>query len=323
MKRFSAVLLVGSVLFAASAAATAQQYPNRPIRLILPYAPGGGSDLTARIIAEHLSKSLGQNVIVDNRTGASGLVGHTIGAKASPDGYTLLWCTIGPMAVNVSLHRKLPYDPVKDFEPITTTADSLQALVVHPGVPAKSVKEFIALAKSQPGKLVYGSSGNGGALHLAAELFNLKAGTDMVHVPYKGGAQAIADLAGGHIQVMFATLVTSLPHIQSGRFRALAVTTEKRAPMLPQLPTISEAGLPGYEASNWYGVVAPAKTPRAIVTLLNKEIVKILNMDEVSERFYKQGQVALPRSPDEFRAYIKSEIAKWGDVVKQLGLKFD
>jgi len=322
MRKMVIAVLVGA-LFSASASVGAQQYPNRPIRLILPYAPGGGSDLTARIIAEHLSTSLGQNVIVDNRPGASGLLGHTIGAKATPDGYTLLWCTIGPMAVNVSLHRKLPYDPVKDFEPITSTADSLQALVVHPSLPVKSVKEFIALAKAQPGKLVYGSSGNGGALHLAAALFDLKAGTKMIHVPYKGGAPAVADLAGGHIQVMFATLVTSLPHIQAGRFKALAVTTAKRAPMVSHLPTIAEAGVPGYEASNWYGVVAPAKTPQSIVMRLNKEIVTILGMKEVTDKFYKQGQVAMPVTPNAFRDYIKSEILKWGDVVKQVGLNFD
>lgn len=322
MQRLS-IALIAVGLFAVAGYAGAQEYPNRPIRLILPYAAGGGSDLTARIIAEHLSNSLGQNVIVDNRPGASGLLGHTLGAKANPDGYTLLWCTIGPMAVNVSLHSKLPYDPLKDFEPITLTADSLQALVVHPSVPANNVKDFISLAKAQPGKLVYGSSGNGGALHLAGALFNLMAGTNMVHVPYKGGAPAIADLAGGHIQVMFATLVTSLPHIQAGRFKALAVTTAKRAPMVAHLPTIAEAGLPGYAASNWYGVVAPAKTPQSIVTHLNREIVKILHMKEVTDKFFKQGQVSLPVTPNEFRAYLESEIVKWGGVVKQVGLKFD
>jgi tripartite-type tricarboxylate transporter receptor subunit TctC len=317
------VAFVAGVMFTAAGYSWPQEYPSRPIRLILPYAPGGGSDLTARIIAEHLTTSLGQQVLVDNRPGASGLLGHALGAKAAPDGYTLLWCTIGPMAVNVSLYKKLPYDPVRDFEPITLTADSLQALVVHPSLPVHSVKDFIALAKAYPGKLTYGSSGNGGALHLAGELFNLMAGTTMVHVPYKGGAPAIVDLAGGHIEVMFATLVTSLPHMRSGKFRALAVTTAKRVPMVPDLPTISEAGLPGYVASNWYGVVAPARTPQQIVTRLNHEIVKILNMKEVTGKFFEQGQVALPVTPDEFRAYLQSEIAKWGDVVKRVGLKFD
>lgn len=314
---------VAGMLFIVADYAWSQGYPNRPIRLILPYAPGGGSDLTARIIAQHLTSSLGQQVLVDNRPGASGLLGHDLGAKAAPDGYTLLWCTIGPMAVNVSLYKKLPYDPLRDFEPITLTADSLQALVVHPSLPVRGVKDFIALAKAHPGKLTYGSSGNGGALHLAGELFNLMAGTTMVHVPYKGGAPAIVDLAGGHIEVMFATLVTSLPHMRSGKFRALAVTTAKRVPMVPDLPTIAEAGLPGYAASNWYGVVAPARTPQSIVTRLNHEIVKILNMKEVTGKFFEQGQIALPVTPEEFRAYLKSEIAKWGDVVNRVGLKFD
>lgn len=321
MKNRLVIFLLAGVMSLAVGHAWSQGYPSRPIRLILPYAPGGGSDTTARIIARHLTNALGQQVIVDNRPGGSGLLGHDLGAKATPDGYTLLWCTIGPMAVNVSLYRKLPYDPVRDFEPITLTADSLQALVVHPSVPARSVKEFIALAKAQPGKLNYGSSGNGGALHLAGALFNLMAGVEMVHVPYKGGAPAIVDLAGGHIQVMFATLVTSLPHIRAGRFKALAVTTAKRAPMVPDLPTIAEAGLPGYAASNWYGVVAPAKTPRPIVAQLNREIVKILNIKEVANTFFAQGQVALPVTPQEFREYLKSEIQKWGKVIKNIGLK--
>ncbi|MBI3042614.1 MAG: tripartite tricarboxylate transporter substrate binding protein [Betaproteobacteria bacterium] len=315
------IFLVAGLISVAGDYAWSQGYPSRPIRLILPYAPGGGSDTTARIIAKHLTHSLRQQVIVDNRPGASGLLGHELGAKATPDGYTLLWCTIGPMAVNVSLYSKLPYDPVRDFEPITLTADSLQALVVHPSIPARNVNEFIALAKAQPEKLNYGSSGNGGALHLAGALFNLMAGVNMVHVPYKGGAPAIVDLAGGHIQVMFATLITSLPHIRAGRFRALAVTTAKRAPMVPELPTIAEAGLPGYAASNWYGVVAPARTPQPIVTQLNREIVKILNMKEVTSTYFDQGQVALPVTPQEFRAYLKSEIQKWGKVIKNIGLK--
>jgi tripartite-type tricarboxylate transporter receptor subunit TctC len=317
------VSLVAGVMLVSGTLAWSQEYPARPVRIIVPYAAGGGSDLTARIVAQHLSGSLGQPIIVDNRPGASGLLGHDLGAKATPDGYTLLWCTIGPMAVNVSLHNKLPYDPLRDFEPITLTADSLQALVVHPSVPARNVKEFIALAKARPGKLNYGSSGNGGALHLAAALFDLMAGTNMVHIPYKGGAPAVADLVGGHIQVLFATLVTSLPYIQSGKLRALAVTTAKRAPMVPDLPTIAEAGLPGYAASNWYGVVAPAGTPQSIVRRLNREIVAILNMKEVTNTFFKQGQVALPVTPEEFRAYLKAEIVKWREVVKRAGLKFE
>lgn len=317
------IVLAGALGWPGCVVSTAAVYPNKPVRLILPYPAGGGSDTAARIIAQRLSSALGQQVIVDNRAGGSGMLGHDLGAKATPDGYTLLWCTIGPMAVNVSLFSKLPYQPLRDFEPITLTADSLQALVLHPSVPARTVNEFIALAKAQPGKLNYGSSGIGGAPHLAGALFNMMAGVDIVHVPYKGGAPAIIDLVGGHIQVMFATLVTALPHIRAGRFKGVAVTTAKRAPMLPELPTIAEAGLPGYEASNWYGIVAPAKTPRPIVAQLNREIVKVLEMKEVKDTFFMQGLLTSPTTPEAFRAYLKSEIEKWRTVIERIGVRAD
>jgi len=304
-------------------AAHSQAYPNKPVRMIVAFAPGGGSDTAARIVALRLGAALGQQVVVDNRPGASGNLGHDIGAKSAPDGYTLMWTSIGPIAVNVSLFRKLPYQPLRDFDPITLSADSINALVVHPGVPAKTVQEFIALAKAQPGKLNYGSSGNGGAGHLAGELLNLMAGVKIVHIPYKGGGPAMLDLISGQIQAIYATLVTALPHVRSGRIRGIAVTRAERAPMIPELPTIAEGGLPGYEATNWYGILAPAKTPTPIVTRLNRELVKILQMPDVRDAFFAQGMLPLNSTPEAFRAHLKSEIEKWGGVIKQTGIRAD
>jgi len=307
----------------APAAAPAAAYPDKPVRMIVAFAPGGGSDTGARILAQRLTAALGQQVIVDNRPGASGNLGHDLAAKATPDGYTILWCSIGPMAVNTSLFRKLPYQPLRDFDPISLTADSINALVVHPSVRATSVKEFIALAKAQPGKMNYGSSGNGGAGHLSGELFNLMAGVNIVHIPYKGGGPAMLDLIGGQIQAIYATLATALGNIRSGKIRGLAVATAKRAPMIPELPTIAEAGLPGYEAGNWYGVVAPANTPRPIVAQLNREIVKALEIQEVKDAFFAGGMLVQTSTPEAFRAYIKTEVEKWGGVIRKIGLKVD
>jgi tripartite-type tricarboxylate transporter receptor subunit TctC len=312
-----AAVLAGPVT---SAYAAESAYPARPIRMLVAFAPGGGSDTAARILAQRLSNNLGQQVVIDNRPGASGNLGHGIGARATPDGYTLMWTSIGPIAVNPSLFRKLPYDPLRDFDTITLTADSLNALVVHPSVPANSVKELIALAKAQPGKLSYGSSGIGGAGHLAGELFNLMAGVDLVHIPYKGGGPAMVDLLGGQIQAIFATLVTALPHIKSGKIRALAVTPAKRAPMLPDVPTIAEAGLPGYEAANWYGLLAPAKTPRSIITQLNREVVRVLETQEVRDAYFGVGMIVQTSTPEAFAAYLKKELAKWSEVIKKIGI---
>jgi tripartite-type tricarboxylate transporter receptor subunit TctC len=304
-----------------TASAAESEYPTRPVRMIVAFAPGGGSDTAARILAQRLSSSLGQQVVIDNRPGASGNLGHDIGARSTPDGYTLMWTSIGPIAVNPSLFRKLPYDPIRDFDPITLTADSLNALVVHPSVPAQSVKELIALARSQPGKLSYGSSGIGGAGHLAGELFNLMAGVDLVHIPYKGGGPAMVDLLGGQIQAIFATLVTALPHIKSGKIRALGVTPAKRAPMLPDVPTIAEAGLPGYEAANWYGLLAPARTPKPIISRLNREVVRILETQEVRDAYFGVGMLAQTSTPETFGAYLKKEIAKWNEVIRKTGIR--
>ena len=313
-------------IFAATIAAAAMtqtalaaQWPERPIRMLVGFAPGGGTDATARAIAPKLTELLGQQIIVDNRPGATGNIATDITAKSNPDGYTILMGTIAALAINPSLYAKLPFDPIKDLAPVTRAVDSTNVLVVHPSVPAKSVKELIALAKSK--SLNCGSSGVGGAGHLALELFNLQTGARITHVPYKGGGPAMIDLLGGNIHLIFATAASAVVHIKSGKIRALAVTTAKRAPLVPDLPTVAETGLKGFEANNWYGVVVPARTPRPIVDRLNKEIATALNTADVKELLFKQGLDVAPDSPEAFGAYIKSELAKWAKVVKAANLK--
>ena len=309
------------VLFAAQDATRAADYPTKPIRMMVGFAPGGGTDTTARIIAQPLSEALAQQIIVDNRAGAAGNIAADIASKSPADGYTILMGTIAALAINPSLYKSLPFDPIKDFEPVTLAVSSTNVLSVHPSVSAKNVRELIALAKSQPGKLTYGSSGVGGAGHLAGVLFDQLAGTTMVHVPYKGGAPAMIALISGEVQLVFATAETAVPQIKSGKIRALGVTMAKRTALLPDLPTIAEAGLPGYEANNWYGILLPAKTPRAVVERLHREIVKVLNTPAIKEQLFRQGLDASPSTPQEFGAYIKSEIAKWAKVVKASGAK--
>ena len=299
--------------------ARAADYPTKPIRLLVGFPPGGGTDTTARAISQKLTAALGQQVVVDNRPGVSGNIAAEITANAPPDGYTVLLATIGALAINPSLLKKMPFDPIKDLAPVTRAADSTNILVVHPSVAAKSVKELIALAKSKP--LNCGSSGVGGAGHLALELFNLQAGTKMVHVPYKGGGPAIVDLLAGNIHLIFATTASSIAHIKSGRIRALAVTTAKRSANVPELPTIAEAGLPGFEANNWNGIVVPAKTPRPIINRLNKEFTAALLLPDIKQFLFNQGLDAAPGTPEAFAAYIKSETAKWAKVIKAAGIK--
>jgi tripartite-type tricarboxylate transporter receptor subunit TctC len=315
--RFSAIALSFSMTAAANAAA----YPDKPIRMLVGFAAGGGTDTTARAIGQPLSEALGQQVIVDNRPGAAGNIAADITAHSVPDGYTILMGTIAALAINPSLYQKLPFDPIKDFEPISLAVSSMNVLVVHPSVAAKNVKELIALAKAQAGKLTYGSSGVGGAGHLAGVLFDQLAGTKMIHVPYKGGAPAIIALVSGEVNMVFATAETAVPQVKAGKIRALGVTTAKRSALLPDLPTIAEGGLPGYEANNWYGLLAPAKTPPAIIERLNREVVKVLNMPNVKEQLFRSGLDASPSTPKEFGAYIKSEMAKWSKVVKASGAK--
>jgi tripartite-type tricarboxylate transporter receptor subunit TctC len=287
--------------------------------MIVGFAPGGGTDTTARALTPKLSERLGQQVIVDNRPGAAGNIATDITTKAPADGYTILMGTIAALAINPTLYGNLPFDPLRDLAPVTQAVDATNILVVHPSVPAKSVKELIALAKTKP--LNAGSSGVGGAGHLALELFNVSAGTKITHVPYKGGGPAMTDLLGGQINLIFATAASAVPHVQSGKIRAIAVTTIKRSQLVPDLPTVAEAGLPGFEANNWYGVVVPAKTPKPIIDRLHKEFVAVLNMPDIKDILFKQGLDAAPGTPEKFGAYIKSETAKWAKVIKASGAK--
>jgi len=316
-RMLAAVIACAAAALAAGTAA--QDYPTKPIRMIVGFAPGGGTDATARPIALKLGDLLGQQVIVDNRPGAGGNIATDIVAKSNPDGYTVLMGTIAALSINPSLYSKLPFDPDKDFAPVTQAVDSTNVLSLHPSVPASSVKELIALAKTK--SLSFGSSGVGGTGHLAGELFNVMAGTKLVHIPYKGGGPAMIDLVGGQVQVVFATGASAVPQIRSGKIKGLAVTTLKRSALMPELPTIAESGLAGYDANNWYGVLVPAKTPRAIVTRLNKEIVKVLNMPDVKTILFNQGLDAAPTTPEAFGAYIKSERVKWAKVIKAAGIK--
>jgi tripartite-type tricarboxylate transporter receptor subunit TctC len=317
--RLFAALGAAAIVFQASPAFA--QYPEKPIRMLVGFAPGGGTDTTARAVAHPLSEALHQQVIVDNHPGAAGNIAAELAAKAPADGYTLLMGTIAALAINPSLYKKLPFDPVRDFEPVTLAVSSTNVLVVHPSLPVKSVRELIALARAQPGKLSYGSSGVGSAGHLAGVLLDQLAETQMVHVPYKGGAPAMIALMSGEVGLVFSTAETAIPQVKAGKIHALAVTTSKRTALLPDLPTIAEAGLPGYEANNWYGVMVPARTPHAIVELLNRDLVAILKNPSIKDILFHQGLDASPSTPQEFGDYIKSEIAKWANVVKASGAK--
>ena len=296
------------------------KYPTRPIRFIAANAPGGGLDITARAINSKLSAALGQQVIVDNRAGAAGSVASEIVAKSAPDGYTIMVGSIGGLAVNTHLYKGLGYHPLRDHAAITWATSGSNVLVVHPSVQAKSVQELIALAKAQPNKLSYGSSGAGNAGHLAGELFKGMTGTQMVHIPYKGGAPAMIDLLAGQIQLVFSSAPTAVPQVKAGKIRALGVTTARRSVVLPDLPTVAEQGLPGFEADNWYGVVTTMKTPRAIIDRLNAEIVRALHAPEVKQLLLTQGLEVRTSTPQEFAAYIRSEFDKWAKVIRDAGI---
>ena len=303
-----------------AAAHAADTYPSRPIRMIVAYPPGGGTDIVGRMMAQKLTEALQQNVVIDNRGGATGNIGTELAARSNPDGYTLLMGNVAPNAINVSLFNKLPYDPVKDFSPVSLVAITPNILVVNPSVPVKSVKDLIALAKAKPGALNYPSAGVGSSSHLAGELLKILARIDMVHVPYKGGGPALIDTISGQMQIMFATMPAAMPHVRSGKVRPVAVTTEKRSQTLPDLPTIAET-VKGYEASTWYGLLAPAKTPAAIVDRLHRDTVKILAASDTREKLGAQGFEPVGGTPTEFAAYIKSEITKWGRVIREAGIK--
>ena len=306
-------------LFAAGAAA--QDYPNRIVRVIVPATAGGGADIIARIFSQPLGRSLGQNVVVDNRPGAANIIGTELVAKSAPDGYTLLLGTTGPLANNPLLYAKLPYDSLKDFAPISNVANSAFVLVVHPSLPSQSVKELIALAKARPGQLSYASWGHGSSTHLATVLLTTMSGIDLVHVPYKGSGNAMPDMLAGNVQLAFDSMLSSVPYIGSGRLRPLGVSALKRAGVLPQVPTLSEAGLEGFEAGSWYGFLAPAKTPRDIVARLNEEILKALKLPEVQERLASLGTDPIGSSPAQFDEQIRRDLAKWGKVVQAAGIR--
>ena len=298
----------------------ADAYPSRPIRVIVPQTPGGSTDVAARIVTDRLSDGLKQNLVVDNRPGAGSLNGAEVVARAAPDGYTLL-VIAASLTIMPALQTNLPFDPERDFAPITQFADLPHIVVVHPGVAAKSIREFVALLKAKPGSLACGFSGIGTSTHLAIELFQHMTQTRMLLVPYKGGSPAMTALLGGELQVNFATSSTGLPHIRAGRLRALAVTGAKRTTAAPELPTVAEAGVNGYQHASWVGLLAPAKTPRAIIERLNAESVKIVNSDEVKKLFLKSGMEADGNSPAEFAATIREEIDKWKKLVKATGIK--
>jgi tripartite-type tricarboxylate transporter receptor subunit TctC len=312
----------GALLAGAALPTFGQTYPGKPVRFIVPFPPGGPVDTTARGFTHKLSEYWGQQAIVDNRAGAGGIVGAEIAAKSPADGYTVFVCSIHH-SVLPGLKPGLPYDIEKDFVPVTFAAMFPIILVAHPSVPAKTIPELIAYAKKNPGKLAFGSAGTGGGTHLAGELFKAQAGVDLLHVPYKGSAPAMTDLLGGQVQLMFSDAPTALPHIKSGRVRALGVASPKRSSLAPDVPTIAESGVKGYEAYSWAGVVVPAGTPAPIVAKLNADITKALSQPDVKKRLFEEGAEAMPTTPEQFGKMLKAEIAKWTKVVKDANIKAD
>ena len=315
----AAALLVGGPALAQS---VAQGYPNKPIRFILPFPPGGGTDIIGRILSERMAADLGQPVVVENRGGAGGNIGAEVAAKSAPDGYTIVM--VAPsLAISPALYAKLNYDPVKDFDPIGLVATVPNVLVIHPSVPAQTLAEFIALAKRNPGGMDFGSGGSGTSNHLAGELFNIVAGVKLVHVPYKGVNLAMNDVIGGQLQAVVIGITAAAQHIKSGRLRALAVITPQRSPVLPDVPTAAEAGLPNFVVNTWYGLLAPAGTPKPIINQLNAELARIMHSPELKERLATMATEPMTSTPEEFGEFIKREIAKWGAVVREAGLKVE
>ena len=311
-----------ALLFAAAGIASGQAYPAKPIRVVVPFPPAGGVDTVARILAPKLTERLGQPTVIDNRVGAAGNIGTDLVAKAPPDGYTLLMIFTSH-AINATLYRELPYDPVNDFAAVTMIATVPNILVVNLALGVKSVKELVQLAKSKPGQINYASAGSGLPAHLAAELFKTVAGVDLVHVPYKGAAPSMIGLLAGESHLTFTTVLLALPYVKAGRLRALAVTSARRSPTMPDVPTIAEAGLAGSESTSWYGLLAPARTPAEIVAQLHGELVRILKLPDIREKFLAQGAEPVGNTPEQFGAIIKSEIEKWGKVVRATGAKVD
>jgi len=323
MKERALLAALFLVTLAGTLPACAQEYPRKAIRLIVPFAPGGGNDTVARAIAQSAGASLGQPVVVDNRAGAGGMLGAELAARSPPDGYTLFLGGVGSHAVNPNLHAKLPYDPVKDFAPITLIASAPSVLVVNPSLPARTLAEFTALAKASPGRINYASNGNGSSAQLAAVLYESMAGVQMVHVPYKGLAPALVDLLAGEVQAMFSSVVAIVPNIKAGRLRALAVTGKRRAALLPEVPTLDESGVPGYEAGSWYGILAPAGTPQAVVAKLHEAIVRALAQPEVRERLVSEGAEVIGSTPEAFAAHITAELARMGKLIRDAGIRME
>lgn len=318
-RRFLATLLAGMI----SPVVRAQAYPARPIRIIVPFPPGGAVDFYARIVQPALTEKLGQPIVIDNRPGASGMIGADLVAKSPPDGYTLLLGNIASLAINVGLYAKMPYNPVTDFTPITHTVDVNYVLVVHPSVPARTVRELIEYARTNPGKLAFGSAGSGSLPHLAGELFKSLTGVQMTHVPYKGGGPMVSDLVGGTIQLVIADQANLMPHVKSGNLRALAVASPARSPGYPELPTIAEAGVPGFQAVAWNGLVAPAGVSPDIVKRLNAVFVETMATPSVSARLVEGGLDPVGDPPESFARFIPAEIAKWSKIAKEVGARAD
>lgn len=315
-------LAAAGVALALAAPAHAQPaYPSKPIRLIVPFPPGGGNDTVARGVGQRLSERVGQSVVIDNRGGAGGNIGMELAARAPADGHALVLGSFTTLVINPNVYKGLTFDTARDFAPITQLASSSLVLVIHPTVPSKTVKQLVALAKSQPGKLNYAAGSTAG--HLAGELFKMTAGIDVVHIPYKGNAQAMTDLMSGQVGMFFGGVLAAQPHVKTGRVRALAVTGSKRSPTFPELPTVSEAGLAGFEVDSWYGILAPANTPRPIVDRLNKELLAIVRSDEFRQRLLEQGAAPVGSTPEQFAGYIQRELAKWGKVIRAANVRPD
>ena len=318
------LILFGALLGShAALAQTAANYPARTVRFIAPFPPGGSTDLLARLVALKLSEAWGQQVIVENRGGAAGTIGVELAARAAPDGYTIVMGHVGTFGVNPTLYPKLPYDAIRDFAPITVLATVPNGMAVHPSLPVKTARDFVALAKAKPGELLYASGGSGSASHLAGEYFKLLTKIEMVHVPYKGTAPAMISMISGQTTMTITGMVALMPHVKSSRLKLLGVATLKRLSIMPEIPTINESGVPGYDANQWYGVLAPAATPRDIIVKLNTDIIKVLARPDVKERLAADGAQPVGNTPEQFAAHIKSEIARWAPVVKASGAKPD
>jgi tripartite-type tricarboxylate transporter receptor subunit TctC len=315
--------LLAAPTHAQTTSTAGQTYPTKPIRFVVPFAPGGGSDLVARTVGQKITEALGPQVIVENRTGAAGMIGAEIAAKSPPDGYTLLLGSNGPLAINPGLYSKMPYDAARDFAPVSLVTIMPFVLVTHPALPVKSVKDLVVLARVRPNQLNYGSPGNGSTTHLANELLKSMTAIQITHIPYKGVAPAATDLISGQVQMMSGDLSTLLPHVKSGRMRAIAVTSARRSTLVPDLPTVAESGVPGYEASGWFGVLVPAATPQPVIERLNAAIVKGLSASDARDRLGALGGEVAPGTPEQYGALIRRDSAKWSKLIRSIGLKPD